>query len=91
MIPDPLDGLRLPGVPIEPRPAFADALWRRIAAVRPSLFPGWAAARLRARLWGSVAGRRGRGVARVPVRTAPPQGRFGGCHLRPGAAAGGSQ
>ena len=28
---DPLDALRLPGVPIEPRPAFADALWRRIA------------------------------------------------------------
>jgi catechol 2,3-dioxygenase-like lactoylglutathione lyase family enzyme len=31
MTPDPLDGLRLPSVPIEPRPAFADALWRRIA------------------------------------------------------------
>lgn len=31
MIPDPLDGLRLPQVPIEPRPAFAEALWRRIA------------------------------------------------------------
>jgi catechol 2,3-dioxygenase-like lactoylglutathione lyase family enzyme len=31
MIPDPLDGLRLPRVPIEPRRAFADALWRRIA------------------------------------------------------------
>jgi catechol 2,3-dioxygenase-like lactoylglutathione lyase family enzyme len=31
MTPDPLDGLRLPTVPIEPRPAFADALWRRIA------------------------------------------------------------
>src|SRR5207248_3777532 len=31
MISDPLDALRLPGVPIEPRPAFADALWRRIA------------------------------------------------------------
>jgi catechol 2,3-dioxygenase-like lactoylglutathione lyase family enzyme len=31
MIPDPLDALRLPRVPIEPRPAFADALWRRIA------------------------------------------------------------
>ncbi len=28
---DPLDALRLPSVPIEPRPAFADALWRRIA------------------------------------------------------------
>jgi catechol 2,3-dioxygenase-like lactoylglutathione lyase family enzyme len=28
---DPLDTLRLPNVPIEPRPAFADALWRRIA------------------------------------------------------------
>jgi len=31
MIPDPLDGLRLPSLPIEPRPAFAEALWRRIA------------------------------------------------------------
>jgi catechol 2,3-dioxygenase-like lactoylglutathione lyase family enzyme len=31
MIPDPLDVLRLSGVPIEPRPVFADALWRRIA------------------------------------------------------------
>ena len=31
MTPDPLDGLRLPSVPIEPRPAFAEALWRRIA------------------------------------------------------------
>jgi catechol 2,3-dioxygenase-like lactoylglutathione lyase family enzyme len=30
MIPDPLDGLGLPVVPIEPRGAFADALWRRI-------------------------------------------------------------
>lgn len=28
---DPLDVLRLPSFPIEPRPAFADALWRRIA------------------------------------------------------------
>lgn len=28
---DPLDALRLPSVPIEPRRAFADALWRRIA------------------------------------------------------------
>jgi catechol 2,3-dioxygenase-like lactoylglutathione lyase family enzyme len=28
---DPLDVLRLPSVPIDPRPAFADALWRRIA------------------------------------------------------------
>jgi catechol 2,3-dioxygenase-like lactoylglutathione lyase family enzyme len=28
---DPLDALRLPSVPIEPRPAFADALWRRIS------------------------------------------------------------
>ena len=27
---DPLDVLRLPSVPVEPRPAFADALWRRI-------------------------------------------------------------
>lgn len=31
MIPDPLDSLRLPSVPVEPRPAFADALWRRLA------------------------------------------------------------
>jgi catechol 2,3-dioxygenase-like lactoylglutathione lyase family enzyme len=30
MTPDPLDALRLPSVPVEPRPAFADALWRRI-------------------------------------------------------------
>jgi catechol 2,3-dioxygenase-like lactoylglutathione lyase family enzyme len=30
MTPDPLEALRLPSVPIEPRPAFADALWRRI-------------------------------------------------------------
>lgn len=28
---DPLDGLRLPTVPIEPRPAFADRLWREIS------------------------------------------------------------
>ena len=28
---DPLDALRLPSVPIEPRPAFADALWQRVA------------------------------------------------------------
>jgi catechol 2,3-dioxygenase-like lactoylglutathione lyase family enzyme len=28
---DSLDVLRLPSIPIEPRPAFADALWRRIA------------------------------------------------------------
>jgi catechol 2,3-dioxygenase-like lactoylglutathione lyase family enzyme len=31
MTPDPLRALRLPSVPIEPRPAFAEALWRRIA------------------------------------------------------------
>jgi catechol 2,3-dioxygenase-like lactoylglutathione lyase family enzyme len=31
MIPDPLDRLRLPSVAVEPRAAFADALWRRIA------------------------------------------------------------
>jgi catechol 2,3-dioxygenase-like lactoylglutathione lyase family enzyme len=31
MTPDPLHALRLPSVPIEPRPAFAKALWRRIA------------------------------------------------------------
>jgi catechol 2,3-dioxygenase-like lactoylglutathione lyase family enzyme len=31
MIRDPLDALRLPSVPIEPRPAFTDALWRRLA------------------------------------------------------------
>lgn len=28
---DPLDVLRLPSVPIQPRAAFADALWRRIS------------------------------------------------------------
>ncbi len=28
---DPLDLLRLPSVPIQPRAAFADALWRRIS------------------------------------------------------------
>jgi catechol 2,3-dioxygenase-like lactoylglutathione lyase family enzyme len=31
MTPDPLHALRLPSVPIEPRAAFAEALWRRIA------------------------------------------------------------
>jgi catechol 2,3-dioxygenase-like lactoylglutathione lyase family enzyme len=31
MIPDPLDALRLPSVPIKPRAAFANTLWRRIA------------------------------------------------------------
>lgn len=30
-MPDPLDRLHLPVVPVEPRPAFAAALWRRIA------------------------------------------------------------
>lgn len=30
-MPDPLDALRLPTVPVEPRPEFAAALWRRIA------------------------------------------------------------
>lgn len=30
MTPDRLDALRLPSVPIEPRPAFADALWQQI-------------------------------------------------------------
>jgi catechol 2,3-dioxygenase-like lactoylglutathione lyase family enzyme len=30
MTPDPLRALALPSVPIEPRPAFAEALWRRI-------------------------------------------------------------
>ena len=30
MTPDPLEGLRLPIVPIEPRPEFADALLRRM-------------------------------------------------------------
>jgi catechol 2,3-dioxygenase-like lactoylglutathione lyase family enzyme len=29
-MPDPLDGLRLPVVPVEPRPEFAEALLRRI-------------------------------------------------------------
>jgi len=28
---DPLDVLRLPGVPIQPRTAFAEALWRRMS------------------------------------------------------------
>ena len=37
MIPDPLDALRLPAVPIEPRPAFADALWLRIAGEERSV------------------------------------------------------
>jgi catechol 2,3-dioxygenase-like lactoylglutathione lyase family enzyme len=32
MAPDPLDALRLPIVPVEPRPEFADALLRRIGA-----------------------------------------------------------
>lgn len=31
MTSDPLDALALPSVPVEPRPAFADALWLRIA------------------------------------------------------------
>jgi catechol 2,3-dioxygenase-like lactoylglutathione lyase family enzyme len=39
MIPDPLDLLRLPDVPIEPRPSFADALWRRIAGGEPPVAP----------------------------------------------------
>ena len=30
MAPDPLDALRLPIVPVEPRPEFADDLLRRI-------------------------------------------------------------
>jgi catechol 2,3-dioxygenase-like lactoylglutathione lyase family enzyme len=30
MTPDPLHALRLPNVPIEPRPAFGEQLWRRI-------------------------------------------------------------
>lgn len=29
-MPDPLDALRLPAVPVEPRPEFTAALWRRI-------------------------------------------------------------
>ena len=32
---DPLDALRLPIVPIEPRPAFAAALWRRLQGLEP--------------------------------------------------------
>ena len=40
-MPDPLDALRLPIVPVDPRPAFAEALLRRIAGqaeidVRPA-------------------------------------------------------
>jgi catechol 2,3-dioxygenase-like lactoylglutathione lyase family enzyme len=31
MTPDPLHALWIPSVPIEPRPAFGEALWRRIA------------------------------------------------------------
>jgi len=34
MTPDPLDALRLPIVPVEPRPEFADALLRRIGMAR---------------------------------------------------------
>lgn len=37
MTPDPLHALRLPSVPIEPRPAFAEALWRRIAGGEESV------------------------------------------------------
>jgi catechol 2,3-dioxygenase-like lactoylglutathione lyase family enzyme len=37
MIHDPLDGLRLPLVPVEPRLAFADALWRRITGDHEAL------------------------------------------------------
>jgi catechol 2,3-dioxygenase-like lactoylglutathione lyase family enzyme len=33
---DPLDALRLPIVPVEPRPEFAQALLRRMQAVEPS-------------------------------------------------------
>jgi catechol 2,3-dioxygenase-like lactoylglutathione lyase family enzyme len=34
MTSDPLDVLRLPSIPIEPRSAFADALWRRISGAQ---------------------------------------------------------
>jgi catechol 2,3-dioxygenase-like lactoylglutathione lyase family enzyme len=37
MTPDPLDGLRLPIVPVEPRPEFADALFRRIEGSQASV------------------------------------------------------
>lgn len=33
-MPDSLDALRLPVVPVEPRPEFVAALWRRITGVR---------------------------------------------------------
>ena len=39
MAPDPLDALRLPIVPVEPRPEFADALLRRIGAARAGRAP----------------------------------------------------
>ncbi len=34
---DPLEVLRFPSVPVEPRPAFADALWRRIEGEEESI------------------------------------------------------
>jgi catechol 2,3-dioxygenase-like lactoylglutathione lyase family enzyme len=41
MTPDPLDALRLPIVPIDPRPEFADALLRRIEdSQQPVAAPG---------------------------------------------------
>jgi hypothetical protein len=39
MTPDPLDMLRLPRVAIEPRPAFANALWQRIAGGEEAVAP----------------------------------------------------
>ena len=39
MMPDPLDALRLPVVPVEPRPEFADALLRRITATGTGSLP----------------------------------------------------
>jgi catechol 2,3-dioxygenase-like lactoylglutathione lyase family enzyme len=39
MTPEPLDALRLPIVPVEPRPEFADALLRRIGAARAGRAP----------------------------------------------------
>ena len=36
---DPLHALRLPSVPIEPRPAFADTLWRKIAGEEAAVAP----------------------------------------------------
>jgi catechol 2,3-dioxygenase-like lactoylglutathione lyase family enzyme len=41
---DPLDALRLPSLPIEPRPGFAEALWQRISGGEEAV-PGSATVR----------------------------------------------